>query len=176
MLERVIASFGNKRTKELSLYHHRLGRVLASLGDKDVALTQLDMAFKIDPGSIEVTIALRSGTGKVVVTLVGAVISALELHASHGTVDVAIPATLGATIAIVSETGEDITLRLPEDFAADVVTIDGPSAKVDTTAFPDLQVGKGRGAAGTGARSISVRSGVAGGAMGAVKIVAQATE
>jgi tetratricopeptide (TPR) repeat protein len=54
VLERVIASFGNKRTKELSLYHHRLGRALATLGDKDVALTQLDMAFKIDPGSIEV--------------------------------------------------------------------------------------------------------------------------
>lgn len=54
VLERVIASFGNKRTKELSLYHHRLGRALATLGDKDVALAQLDMAFKIDPGSIEV--------------------------------------------------------------------------------------------------------------------------
>lgn len=54
VLERVIASFGNKRTKELSLYHHRLGRALATLGDKDVALTQLDMAFKIDPGSVEV--------------------------------------------------------------------------------------------------------------------------
>lgn len=54
VLERIIASFGNKRTKELSLYHHRLGRALAALGDKDVALTQLDMAFKIDPGSVEV--------------------------------------------------------------------------------------------------------------------------
>ncbi|CAN5681606.1 hypothetical protein BH11MYX4_BH11MYX4_06670 [soil metagenome] len=54
VLERVIGSFGNKRTKELSLYHHRLGKALASLGDRDVALTQLDMAFKIDPGSFEV--------------------------------------------------------------------------------------------------------------------------
>ncbi len=54
VLEKIIASFGNKRTKELSVYHHRLGRALASLGDKDVALTQLDMAFKIDPGSVEV--------------------------------------------------------------------------------------------------------------------------
>ena len=54
VLERVIGSFGNKRTKELSLYHHRLGKALASLGDRDVALTQLDMAFKIDPGSVEV--------------------------------------------------------------------------------------------------------------------------
>ena len=54
VLEKVIASFGNKRTKELALYHHRLGRALAQLGDKDVALAQLDMAFKIDPGSVTV--------------------------------------------------------------------------------------------------------------------------
>ena len=52
VLERVIASFGNRRTKELALYHHRLARALAQLGDKDVALAQLDMAFKIDPGSV----------------------------------------------------------------------------------------------------------------------------
>jgi golgin subfamily B member 1 len=50
----VIASFGTKRTKELALYHHRLARALSQLGDKDVALAQLDMAFKIDPGSVSV--------------------------------------------------------------------------------------------------------------------------
>ncbi len=54
VLERVIASYGNRRVKELSLYHHRLGKALAQLGDKDVALAQYDMAFKIDPGSISV--------------------------------------------------------------------------------------------------------------------------
>jgi tetratricopeptide (TPR) repeat protein len=54
VLEKVIASFGGRRTKELSLYHHRLGKALAQLGDKDIALAQLDMAFKIDPGSISV--------------------------------------------------------------------------------------------------------------------------
>ncbi len=54
VLERVIASFGGRRTKELSPYHHRLGKALASLGDKDAALAQFDMAFKSDPGSIEV--------------------------------------------------------------------------------------------------------------------------
>jgi tetratricopeptide (TPR) repeat protein len=54
VLEKVIASFGNRRTKELALYHHRLGRALAQLGDRDVALAQLDMAFKIDPGSVGV--------------------------------------------------------------------------------------------------------------------------
>lgn len=54
VLERVIASFGNKRTKELSVYHHRLGRARAKLGDADVALAQFDMAFRINPGSVEV--------------------------------------------------------------------------------------------------------------------------
>jgi tetratricopeptide (TPR) repeat protein len=54
VLEKVIASYGNRRVKELSLYHHRLGKALAVLGDRDVALAQFDMAFKIDPGSISV--------------------------------------------------------------------------------------------------------------------------
>jgi tetratricopeptide (TPR) repeat protein len=54
VLEKVIASFGSKRTKELALYHHRLARALSQLGQKDVALAQLDMAFKIDPGSVTV--------------------------------------------------------------------------------------------------------------------------
>jgi tetratricopeptide (TPR) repeat protein len=54
VLEKVIESFGNRRSKELALYHHRLARALAQLGDKDVALAQLDMAFKIDPGSVGV--------------------------------------------------------------------------------------------------------------------------
>jgi tetratricopeptide (TPR) repeat protein len=54
VLEKVIASFGNRRTKELALYHHRLARALTQLGDKDVALSQLDLAFKIDPGSVNV--------------------------------------------------------------------------------------------------------------------------
>jgi tetratricopeptide (TPR) repeat protein len=54
VLEKVIASFGSRRTKELALYHHRLGRALAQLGEKDIALAQLDMAFKIDPGSVTV--------------------------------------------------------------------------------------------------------------------------
>jgi tetratricopeptide (TPR) repeat protein len=54
VLEKVIASFGNRRTKELAVYHHRLARALSQLGDKDLAVAQLDLAFKIDPGSVSV--------------------------------------------------------------------------------------------------------------------------
>jgi tetratricopeptide (TPR) repeat protein len=54
VLEKIIAGFGGKRSKDLSVYHHRLGRALSSLGEKPQSLVQYDMAFKIDPGSIEV--------------------------------------------------------------------------------------------------------------------------
>ena len=54
VLEKIIASYAGKRSKELALYHHRLAKALSTLGDRDQALTQLDLAFKIDPRSIEV--------------------------------------------------------------------------------------------------------------------------
>jgi Tfp pilus assembly protein PilF len=53
-LEKVIASFGTRRTKDLAVYHHRLGKALMQLGDKDAALAQFDQAFRIDPGSVSV--------------------------------------------------------------------------------------------------------------------------
>ena len=46
VLERVIASFGNRRTKELAIYHHRLAQAKIQLGDKDSALAQLDLRFQ----------------------------------------------------------------------------------------------------------------------------------
>ena len=54
VLERIIQSFGGKRSKELAIYHHRLGKALAELGDRERALSELDMAFKIDPGNVRV--------------------------------------------------------------------------------------------------------------------------
>jgi tetratricopeptide (TPR) repeat protein len=54
VLEKIIASFGGKRSKELSIYHHRLGKALSVLGEKEQALAQFDQAFKIDPGSVPV--------------------------------------------------------------------------------------------------------------------------
>ena len=54
VLERVIASFGGKRTKEVAGYHLRLARALNQLGEKEQALAQLDMGFKVDPGSVAI--------------------------------------------------------------------------------------------------------------------------
>jgi tetratricopeptide (TPR) repeat protein len=48
VLEKIIASFGGKRTKEVAQYHHRLGLALQGLGDQAGALHHLDAAFKVD--------------------------------------------------------------------------------------------------------------------------------
>ncbi len=53
-LQKVIESFGGRRSKELAAIHHRLAKAYIAAGEKDKALTDLDVAFKIDPGSIGV--------------------------------------------------------------------------------------------------------------------------
>jgi tetratricopeptide (TPR) repeat protein len=53
-LEKVVASFAGKRSKELAGIHQRLARAYLADGDKSRALTELDQAFKIDPGSVVV--------------------------------------------------------------------------------------------------------------------------
>jgi tetratricopeptide (TPR) repeat protein len=52
VLRKVIESFGGKRSKELAVYHHRLAQALQAQGEKETALAEFDLAFKIDPGNI----------------------------------------------------------------------------------------------------------------------------
>jgi golgin subfamily B member 1 len=51
-LERVKESYGGKRSKDLATVHQRLAQAYRAQGDKDKALSELDSAFKIDPGSV----------------------------------------------------------------------------------------------------------------------------
>jgi tetratricopeptide (TPR) repeat protein len=53
-LQRIVESYGGRRSKELATIHHRLATAYAAEGDKEKALAELDVAFKIDPGSISV--------------------------------------------------------------------------------------------------------------------------
>lgn len=48
VLERIIASYGGRRAKEVAVYEHRLGLALEGLGRIDDAFTHYDAAFKID--------------------------------------------------------------------------------------------------------------------------------
>jgi tetratricopeptide (TPR) repeat protein len=52
VLRKLIESFGGKRTKELAVYHHRLAQALTAQGERDAALQEFDLAFKIDPGNV----------------------------------------------------------------------------------------------------------------------------
>ena len=54
MLEKVIASYGKQRSKELAAHHHRLGQSLEALGRPDDALAAYDRAFTIDLSNIAV--------------------------------------------------------------------------------------------------------------------------
>ncbi|HEY3493160.1 MAG TPA: tetratricopeptide repeat protein, partial [Polyangiaceae bacterium] len=54
VLERIVESYGNKRTKELAEIHRRLASAHLADGDPKRALDELDKAFRIEPGNISV--------------------------------------------------------------------------------------------------------------------------
>jgi len=144
-----------------------------SAAAEDSGCDALDVSVPAGTPDKRIAVAARSGNGKVGVAFDGAQLAELTLYASHGTIDVKTATTQGATITIVSETGDDVTLRLPGDFQADAIALDAPADKIDTSAFADLQPGKGRGQVGLGAKLISVRTGAPGGASGRIVLVRQ---
>ncbi len=132
----------------------------------------LDVTVPTGSADKHIALAARSGNGKVSVAFDGAQVAELTVTASHGAMDVKTATTQGATITVVSETGDDVTLRLPPDFQADLITLGGSSGNVDTSAFADVKNGGGRGQAGAGAKLIEVRSsGTDGGTAGRIVLV-----
>ncbi|MFO0680476.1 MAG: tetratricopeptide repeat protein [Sandaracinus sp.] len=54
VLEKIIASYGTKRSKEVAVYQHRMGQALEGLGQTAQALAAYDAAFKIDLTSVAI--------------------------------------------------------------------------------------------------------------------------
>ncbi|MFO7177475.1 MAG: tetratricopeptide repeat protein [Pseudomonadota bacterium] len=54
VLERVVESFGQKRTRELAELHRRLASAYLEYGETQRALEELDKAFRIEPGNLQV--------------------------------------------------------------------------------------------------------------------------
>lgn len=54
VLEKIVESFGGRRSKELASFHHRLGQAHEGLGDTAAALAAYDSAFKMDLTNIDV--------------------------------------------------------------------------------------------------------------------------
>jgi tetratricopeptide (TPR) repeat protein len=57
-LEKIVESYAGKRVKELADIHHRLAKAYAAEGDKTRAITELDQAFRINPGSLPILVDL----------------------------------------------------------------------------------------------------------------------
>lgn len=58
VLERVVASYGGRRSKELAEVHRRLADAFKAEGQLDRAISELDKAFRIEPGNVSVLKAL----------------------------------------------------------------------------------------------------------------------
>lgn len=54
VLEKIVESFGGRRSKELASFHHRLGQAHEGLGDTEAALAAYDAAFKMDLTNVDV--------------------------------------------------------------------------------------------------------------------------
>ncbi len=68
-LERIVESFGGRRSKELGEIHRRLGEAYWGQGAKDRAREELEKAFRIEPGNIRVIarlaeVSLATGDAK----------------------------------------------------------------------------------------------------------------
>jgi tetratricopeptide (TPR) repeat protein len=57
-LEKVVESFGGRRSKELADVHRRLAAAYQAQGQSDRAAAELDRAFRIEPGNVHVLKAL----------------------------------------------------------------------------------------------------------------------
>ncbi|HEX4337856.1 MAG TPA: tetratricopeptide repeat protein [Polyangiaceae bacterium] len=60
VLEKIVQSFGGKRSKDLVEIHRRLAKAYGSDGDNARAMEELDKAFRIEPGNVNVLRELGS--------------------------------------------------------------------------------------------------------------------
>ncbi|MDQ3036733.1 MAG: tetratricopeptide repeat protein, partial [Myxococcota bacterium] len=54
VLEKIIASYGTRRSKEVAIYQHRLGRALEGMGNTSGAMQAYDAAFKVDLTNVQI--------------------------------------------------------------------------------------------------------------------------
>src|SRR6185503_11812065 len=65
VLEKIVLSFGGKRSKELAEIHRRLAKAYLSDGEAQRAIDELDKAFRIEPGNVNVLKELGDASVKV---------------------------------------------------------------------------------------------------------------
>lgn len=130
-----------------------------SVASAEAGCDALDVSLPAGTEQSPLQLSVRSGQGNVRAELDRAsFIGSFELRGSLGAIDVTVPSNRAAVITVIAESGDPVILRLPPAFAADLVALETAPGNIDVVAFPDVASGKGRGAAGQGAKSITVRT------------------
>ncbi|MBN9165799.1 MAG: hypothetical protein BGO98_46060 [Myxococcales bacterium 68-20] len=114
----------------------------------------------VPAGSADKKLDLKvlSGNGTLTLQLSAATLGSLGANSNGGLTNADLPATQGATISLVSES-DDISAKLPADFAADEVILQADADKIEVGPFTDIKNGAGaggRGTAGTGLASLKL--------------------
>jgi hypothetical protein len=172
-IEAAKATFNVTTTGGTTTVTCRHGQDFGSSAAKDSGCETLSVFVPGGTAAQPVALGARAGQGRILVTATGATIRELELRAAAGAIEATVPTSAGAKIAAIAEGGGDVTVRVPADFAADIVTLSAAPGKIDTSAFPDVQSGRGRGPQGLGARGIELTSKEVGGTTGKVTLARQ---
>lgn len=132
------------------------------------------LVVRVPAGSEQNVVNLKAlvGNGGMKVSFSGGAIGTLEGNSNGGDIEISAPATKGGTISFQSEKSDDVTLRLPQDFAADNIVLNADEGKAIST-FDDAKVGDGaggRGQAGSGLAQITLTSKQFAGSSGTVTL------
>lgn len=118
---------------------------------------KVDVVIPAGDASKPLDLKVLSGSGELTLQLASATLKNLGTNA-HGLTNADVPATQGAGISLVDEDGNDITVKLPADFAADEIILQADEDKIHLGPFTDVKSGEGRGQPGTGLASLKLTS------------------
>jgi hypothetical protein len=148
-----ISTSGNKTTIEC---HHGGGHGSSDSGSSGCEL--MTVHIPLGASAKAVNLVGKVGNGDLKLTATGAYLGTVNLTNTAGDVDATVDANLGSDITAVAVQSGDVTLHVPAEFAADSITLNADAASIDSSAFPDVKSGSGRGQAGTGAKQITLTS------------------
>jgi len=118
----------------------------------------IEVAVPAGTASMPLDMTVSNGNGELTLELAGATIARLDGRSKNGAVNAALSATKGGRITLLAEGGDDVTAKLPADWAADEVILEGGEI---ANAFEDVEAGPGaggRGAPGTGLALLKLTS------------------
>lgn len=130
----------------------------SAAGESGCELVEIVVPAGTDERPVELKVL--SGNGTMTLRLAQAAVSSVGTNAK-GDIDAELPATKGASISLVADSGDDITAKLPADFAADEVILQADADKIALGSFSEAKTGEGAGGygpAGTGLKLLKLTS------------------